>query len=398
MKVALVHDWLLSVGGAEKVLKSFHKLFPEAPVYTLLYDKKFCDQFLPDARIIPSFLQKIPNIKKIYPWFKILMPLAIESFDFSGFDLVISSTHEFSHGIITRPDTKQISYYHSPARLLWDRTHEYVNDFSGRGRGKFKLSLIRLGQHFLRLWDYQASKRADVAVANSLHVAGRIRKYYGREAKVIYPPISFPMGSSGLRNRESSIFQPNQHDLGKIGTPYFLIVGQLFLHKNIDLAVEAFSRLPQEYKLVVIGNGPEYKNLESRIKKLGIGNVKLLGYVPEEELSYYYQNCLTYIICNEEDFGIAPVEAMLFGKPVLALKRGGATETVIEGITGEFFNQPTPDSLARAVKNIYQRAKNGYFSQAVIKKHAEKFSFDRFRNEILTIVTNMTKYSKTYNI
>lgn len=392
MKIALIHDWLTRLGGAERVLIALHKIFPEAPIYTLFHDQKFTSEYLPRAKIIPSFLQKIPNIKKLHPWFKILMPSAVESLDLSGFDLIISSSHEFSHGVLVKQKTSHICFYHSPSRIIWDRAHEYLSDFKERGRGRFKLSLIKLGQHFLRLWDYTSSQRPDIILANSRHVAERIKKYYGREAKVVYPPISFPMDSLGLRNRESSIFQPNQIDLGKIGTPYFLIVSQLYPHKNIDLAIEAFKNLPN-LNLLTIGDGPKKKNLESRIKNYG--NVKLLGFVPDSELPYYYQNCLAYLICNEEDFGLSPVEAMSFGKPVLALRQGGAVETVLEGITGEFFEKTEPDNLAKAAKSMIENVKDNRYDSGVIKKHSEKFGFERFKKEILDLVKSLDYNKKT---
>ena len=389
MKIAIDNDWLTRLGGAERVLIALHKIFPEAPIYTLFYDQKFVSQYLSEAKITSSFLQKVPNIKKLHSWFKILMPTAVESLDLSGFDpakrgfdIVISSSHEFSHGVLTKQKTWHICFYHSPSRILWDRAHEYVNDFRERGRSHFKLSLIRLGQHFLRLWDQTAAKRPDIVLANSKYVAERIKKYYRREAKVIYPPVSRehpirekPLGHSGL-------FVQN----------YFLTVSQLYPHKNIDLAISTFKNL-SELNLLIIGEGPEKK----RLRKL-IGdsvNIKLLGFVSDEELSGYYQNCLAYLICNEEDFGISPVEAMSFGKPVLALRQGGAVETVLEGITGEFFEKTEPDNLAKAAKSMIENVKDNRYDSGVIKKHSEKFGFERFKKEILDLVKSLDYNKKT---
>ncbi len=463
LRIVLVHDWLTRLGGAERVLIALHKIFPEAPIYALFYDKKFISEYLPEAKIIPSFLQKIPNIKKLHPWFKILMPVAAESLDLSGFDMIISSSHEVSHGVLTKQHTKHICFYHSPSRILWDRTHEYLEDFKKIDRGGFKLSLIKLGQHFLRLWDWPASQRPDIVLANSKHVAERIKKYYGREAKVVYPPVTplrehpireKPLGYSHLGNTRPRIsYMPPLSSvppgpslfarLAKRITPlygsarevpqwlypagfsfrvniahrttlarlanYFLIVSQLYQHKDIDLAVEAFKYLP-DMNLVIIGDGPEYRNLKFKIQKSKLNNIRLLGFVSDDELPYYYQNCLAYLICNEEDFGISPIEAMSFGKPVLAYKKGGAAETVLEGVTGEFFDpvrgrgvlralaasngagEPNTRTLVEAIKNINEKIKNNYYSQAAIKKHSEKFGFERFKKEMLDLVENL-RYS-----
>ncbi|MEK7659151.1 MAG: glycosyltransferase [Patescibacteria group bacterium] len=381
MKIALVHDWFTRLGGAERVLIALHKIFPEASIYTLFYDKKFASEYLPHAKIIPSFLQKIPNIKKFHPWFKVLMPLAIESLNFSGFDSVISSSHEFSHGILLKQKSKHICYYHSPSRILWDRANEYVEDFKKSGRGSIKISLIKLGQHFLRLWDWPAGQRPDIVIANSNHVAKRIKKYYGREAKVIYPPVDI--------NSKSQILNPKhiQNSKFKIQS-YFLIVSQLYPHKNIDLAIKTFKLL--NLNLVIIGEGPEKR----RLKKL-IGdsiNIKLLGFIPDEKLPYFYENCLAYLICNEEDFGISPIEAMSFGKPVLAYKSGGAAETVLSGITGEFFDKLEQDELAEAVESISKKIKNDCYNNAGIRKYSEKFGFERFKKEILDILESLKYY------
>ena len=371
----MVHDWLLRLGGAERVLIALHRIFPEAPIYTLFYDKKFTGRQLFGAKIVPSFLQKVPNIKKTYPWFKFLMPMAVESLDFSGFDLVISSSHEAAHGIIVKPGTKHMAYYHSPSRLLWDRAHDYLEDFRKRKNDPVKLSLIRVGQHFLRLWDWSASRRPDIMVANSKHVAERINKYYGREARVVYPPVEIRV-ASGSAHRTTLTRR----------TGYFLIVSQLYPHKNIELAIKTFKNLP-EFDLVVIGQGPEKRWLQKLIVESG--NIKLLGFVPDEELPGYYENCLAYLICNEEDFGISPVEAMFFGKPVLALRKGGSIESVIEGETGEFFNEETVEDLASAARFIHGNAKAGRYDTKKMIKHAESFGFDRFKKEILEIVNEM---------
>ena len=406
MKIALVHDWLVRLGGAERVLIALHRIFPEASIHTLFYDRSFTDRHLPGAEIRSSFLQKVPNIKKTYPWFKIFMPVAIESLDLSGFDLVISSSHEVAHGVIVKPGTRHLAYYHSPSRLLWDRTHEYLEDFRKRKNDPVKLSLIRAGQHLLRLWDWSAGKRPDVMVANSKHVAQRIKKYYDREARIVYPPVAVPehlsrsfsaapaAASEGVGRFVPPVAgtEPKRPPTRSTNIParllenYFLVVSQLYPHKNLELAVQTFKNLP-ELDLTIIGQGPERRRLKRMIG--GSGNIRLLGFVSDEELSGYYRNCLAYLICNEEDFGISPLEAMMHGKPVLALRKGGSMETVIEGKTGEFFDEESGESLAAAVRSIHENIKQGCYDSRKIIEHAQRFGFDRFKKEILAIVNEI---------
>lgn len=367
MKIALVHDWLVTLSGAERVLIELHKMFPEAPIYTLFENRKFTSQYLPEADIRPSFLQKIPGIAKNYKYFFFLMPTAIESFDMSDFNVVISSSAIFSKGLILKPKTKHICYCYSPTRQIWDLHSENHTSHS---------TFYSLSQHFLRIWDRQASDRVDQFVAISEHVRRRIQKYYRRDAKVIYPPISFPTNLSEIRNRESSIFQQNQFDFGKIGTPYYLIVSRLFPHKNIDIAIEAFAKL--SLPLIIIGDGPEYNKLKTQSAKCK--KIKLLGFIPDEKLPYYYQNCKAFIMPQEEDFGITPIEAMSYGKPVLALRKGGAVETLIEGKTGEFFDDPIPEALADGIRRLNEKYQN--YNSEFITSHAQSFSTNNFKKNI----------------
>ena len=366
MKIALVHDWLNNLSGAERVLIELYKMFPEAPIYTLFENKKFTSQYLPKAEIRPSFLQKIPGIAKNYKYFFFLMPTAIESFDLSDFDIVISSSAIFSKGLVLKPKTKHICYCYSPTRQIWDLHH--LNHFQHPW-------LYGLSQHFLRIWDRQASDRVDQFVAISEHVRQRIKKYYRRDAKVIYPPCS--------TNHKSQIPNPKQipNFNPQIPNDYYLIVSRLYKHKNLDIAIEAFAKL--NLPLVAIGDGPEYKNLKSRI--VNHKSIQLLGFVPEEELPYYYQNCKAFIMPQEEDFGITAIEAMSYGKLVLALRKGGATETIIEGKTGEFFDDPIPEALADGVRRLNENYKN--YSLEFIQTHVKKFSGERFRREILNLLS-----------
>lgn len=355
MRIALVHDWLNNLGGAERVLIELHRIFPKAPVYALFYNKKFVREFLPEAEIRTSSLQKIPFITKLYKYLFFLMPMAVESFDLSDFDVVISSSVIFSKGLVLKPKTRHICYCYSPTRFLWDRHAEYEN------RGY----LATLSRHLLRIWDRQASDRVDDFVAISKHVQSRIKKYYNKESQLIYPPITLPTSQVG-----------NAKSVDNLG--YYLIVSRLFPHKNIDIAIDAFNKLG--YKLIIIGDGPVKKDL----KKMAGKNVKLVGYKSDKQVADYYRNCKAFIMPQEEDFGLTPLEAMSFGKPVLALRKGGALETVVENMTGEFFDDPIPEALADGVRRLNENYPN--YSPLVIQKWAEKFSRDRFRQEMLKLV------------
>lgn len=348
MRIALVHDWLLRTGGAENVFKTLCEMYPKADVYTLFYDKRFTKKFLPGRDIKTTFLQKIPGITKIYKIFLPFMPTAAESLDLSAYDLVISSSIAFSKGLVLRPKTTHISYCHSPTRFLWDRQVEYMKD-----HGFF----VRIILHWLRVWDNQAAQRVDYFIANSRHTLMRINKYYNRDSKVIYPPVE----TGGLKVLDGS-------------KDFYLIVSQLLPHKNIDVAVDTFNKL--DLPLIIAGDGPMKEKLQGMAKK----NVKILGHVNEDQKSRLYEDCRAFIMPQEEDFGIAPIEAMLRGKPVLALKRGGALEYVLESLNGEFFDDPVPEVLADGVRRLYENYPT--YSPKVIRKSAERFSRERFEKEI----------------
>ncbi len=248
MKIALVHDWLNNLGGAERVLIELHKIFPAAPVYALFYNKKFAREFLPEAEVRTSSLQKIPFIDKLYKYLFFLMPSAVESFDLSDFDVIISSSVIFSKGLILKPKTRHICYCYSPTRVLWDRNSENEN----------KGILAVLSRHLLRMWDRQASDRVDEFIAISKHVQSRIKKYYSKESKVIYPPITLnhaPCNTQQKEGKDALFHVPCcvLHD-------YYLMVSRLFSHKNIDVAIDAFNKLG--YELIIIGDGPAKNDLK----------------------------------------------------------------------------------------------------------------------------------------
>lgn len=382
-KIAIVHDFLTYFGGAEQVLLSLHSLYPKAPIYTLLYDKEKMQKYFPNTKIRTSFLNKFPKfIRKRKKYLLLFMPTAAETFDLRDFDIVISSSSSFAKGIITKPKTTHICYCHTPTRFLWDWYYNYLNE--NKIKGLKKILLVPL-LHYMRIWDKSASERVDYFIANSQNTANKIKKFYGRESVVIYPPASinkFKIQNSqpktGLLSRQTIALREEKF---KIQNDYFLIVSRLSPYKKIDIAIEAFNKLG--LPLVIIGDGQERYRLEKMAEK----NIKFLGFQPEEELNKYYRNCYALIFPGEDDFGITPIEAMSFGKPVLAFRKGGATETIIEGITGEFFDDPIPEILADGIR----RMKNNYdnYSPEKIIENAEKFSERKYKENIKNIVEKL---------
>lgn len=366
MKVALVHDYLIRFGGAERVLLELVKIFPEAPIYTLLYDEKMAE-FFPVGMIRFSFLQKLPAwLRRRYKYLLPLLPVAAEVFDLREFDLVISSSSAFAKGVITRPKTIHIDYCHNPARFLWDYSHEYLNQ---QNLGFLRNLAVNLMLNYLRVWDRSANKRVDYFIANSKITADRIKKYYRREAKIIYPPV-----------RMAEFIQSENLSKG-----YFLIVSQLSPYKKVDIAVEAFNKL--ELPLVIIGDGSQKRYL----KKIAKENIKILGWLDDDIVADYFKSCCAFVFPCEDDFGITVVEAMSYGKPVLAYKEGGALETVLEGRTGEFFNALTPEVLADGVRRLQDNLE--IYDPKFIRSQAEKFSEERFKKEIVDFIAEIS-----YNI
>lgn len=364
MRVALVHDYLVRFGGAEQVLLSLHHLFPEAPIYTIIYDRQRMENFFRGVDIRPSYVQRLPHfIRQKYKYFLPLLPTAVETFDLRDFDVVISSSSAFAKGVVVRPKTTHICYCHNPMRFIWDYSQEYLKE---QKFGKGKNFLGRLLFHYLRIWDRAASARVDYFLANSQNTADKILKYYQRKAEVLYPPVDTDCGC--------------QIASGKTGD-YFLIVSQLAPYKKIDIAVEAFNKLG--LPLIIIGDGPERKRLE----KLAKANIKFLGFQPTEVVHGHYQQCRAFIFAGEDDFGIAPVEAMAHGKPVIAFRRGGATETIIEGVTGEFFDDLSPEVLADSVRRLLEKA--AVYQPSIIRHQAINFSRQKFEERVIDIVDKL---------
>ena len=357
LKVAIVHEMLVKLGGAERVLKTLTEMFPKAPIYTLFYNQKKCGSEFSGVKIKTSFLQKYVNWKFPYQLLIRKIPLAIESFDFSDYELVISSSSAFAHGIITNLETKHVCYCHSPMRYAWDYTNEYKKEKGG----KFKQFLISWLLHNVRIWDQIAASRVDQYLANSTNVQKRIQKYYHTDSKVIFPPVSLD------RFKVTSEHQN-----------YYLIVSALTGFKRLDLAIEAFNKLGK--KLIIIGDGAERKNLQ----KIANQNIDFKGRLSDEKVAEYLQNCKALIFPGEEDFGITPVEAMACGKPVLGYGKGGLVETVLPSKTGEFFTELSVKSFLKGFEKMNQNYVK--YNVKEIRKQAEKFSEEKFKEEILGFI------------
>ena len=393
MKIALVHDWLTDFGGAEQVLFSLHNIWPEAPIYTLLYDKKM-KQYFPQAEIRTSFLQKFPKFfQQRKEYLLPFLPTVPETFDLRDFDLVISSSNSFAKGIITKPKTIHISYCHAPMRFVWDWHYNYLKE---RKIGKIKKIFVLPILHYFRMWDKISADRVNYFIANSKTTAEKIQKYYLRNSKVIYPPVDiaqkchpeFISGSvNAAEQNNDQILNQVQNDKEIKTQNYFLIVSRLSPYKRIDLAVKAFNKL--ELPLVIIGEGKQKKDLQKMARK----NIKFLGFQPEKKIRQYYQNCRAFIFPGEDDFGITACEAMSYGKPILAYRKGGLIETMVESITGEFFNEPAPELLADGIRRLMKNEKK--YNSNEIKKQAEKFSKERFEKEIKEHVKQIF-FAKTY--
>ena len=351
MKVALIHDFLVKMGGAERVLKVFADMYPDAPIYTLLYNEEVCGSTFPAARIKTSFLQKAPEaLRKRQRYLFPLMPRAMESFDLSKYDLIISSSNAFAHGVLTSADAKHISYCHSPMRYAWDYAHEYLDE---QNVGAFKRHIINKLMHDVRIWDQAAADRPDHYIANSEHVRRRIKKYFKQDADVLYPPV----------NTRRFKVTPKNDD-------YYLIVSALTPFKKIGLAIQLFNKIEKNLIIIGAGNHIEY------LQRIAGPTVDVIGPKPDKEVAEYMQNCRAYIIPAEEDFGIAPVEAMACGKPVLAYGKGGVLETIIPGETGEFFFEHTIEAIEDGLGRLIVNEPN--YDPKKLRKHANLFAKKHF--------------------
>lgn len=359
MRVAIVHDWLTNLGGAERVVEVLHTMFPEAPIFTSVYDSTRLS-LLKNADIRPSFLQHWPVAKKKHQLYPMLRTLAFESFDFSGYDLVISSSSAEAKGVITTTETLHLSYIHTPTRYYWSGYDDYVHSPGlGMMNPLAKKVLPRVVKK-MRLWDYAAAQRPDVMIANSTTVQERIKQYYERDSVVVHPPVD--TGRFGLS-------EPKQGD-------YYLVVSRLIPYKRVDLAVKACTKL--EKKLVVIGAGSELK----RLKSLAGPTIEFRGALPDKEVTQLFLGCKAFIFTAFEDFGITPVEAMSAGKPVIAYGKGGVTDSVVHKTTGILFENQSVEELCSAIV----LCEKTQFSSSQIQQQANKFATQKFIESIKRVI------------
>ena len=352
LKVAIVHDWLVSYAGADRVVDCMHHVFPDAPIYTLVYDKDKMPAWFRDYDIRTTWIQKLPFATKLYKKLLPLMPGAFEALDLSEYDLVLSSSSSCSKGVITRPDAVHICYCHTPIRYVWDFYYTY------RANANPLVRAVMPGQmHKLRQWDKCAADRVDYFIANSRYIAQRIKKYYRRDSDVIYPCVHI---------NQSPFVQKED---------FYLVVGRFTWYKRIDLAVAACTKLGR--RLVVIGAGDE----ESRLRAIAGPTVEFKGGgLSDEEVRDYYLRAKAFLFPGEEDFGITPVEAQSAGTPVLAYGRGGACETVEDGRTGLLFHAQTVDSLAECIEKF--EAEGVACTKEEIRAHSLSFSEERFEAQL----------------
>ena len=326
MKIAIVHEWLTIYGGSERVVEALHELYPNAPIYCLVYDAQRIPKRFQQYDIRPTFLQKVPLAKKHYQMFLPLMPYAYEQLDLTDYDVVLVSSSACAKGVITRSNAIQICYCHTPIRYAWEFYYDYIKKF-----GKIKKILVGWFIHHIRIWDRLAADRVDYFVANSHYIQQRIFKYYRRESTVIFPPVNTHLYQVGVKE------------------DFYLIVSRLVTYKRVELAVQAFNQLG--LPLVIIGDGGECENLQKQAK----ANIRFLGRLSDEEVADWYSRAKAFVFCGEEDFGITPVEAQAAGTPVIDYGRGGILDTVIDGKTGIYFKEATAQSLCNAVQKFEQQ-------------------------------------------
>ena len=359
MKVAIVHYWLVGMRGGEKVIEALCELYPQADIFTHVYVPEMVSDTIRQRRVTTTFINSLPRASRMYKNYLPLMPLALEQLDLRGYDLIISSESGPAKGIIAPPEAVHVCYCHTPMRYIWNMYHDYR-----QGAGFLARQMMPPLTHYLRMWDVTSAARVDSFVANSATVAARIRRYYAADATVIYPPVDTGAFSSAA-----------QSEIGD----YFLMVGELVSYKRPDLAVQAFNEL--KLPLVVIGGG----EMLDEIRRLAGPTVKIMGSQPFEVLKHHYARCRALIFPGEEDFGMVPVEAMASGRPVIAYGRGGALETVADGVSGIFFERQNVEDITSAVKRLSQLEID---PQAIVA-YAKRFGRDRFLQEIRAHISGL---------
>lgn len=350
--IAIVHEWLTNMGGSERLIINFKELYPEAPIYTTIYNPDNLDEELKNIDVRTSFLQNKRGAKTHHQKFFPFMPMAFESFDLTEYDIVLSSSSSCAKGVVTRPDTMHVCYCHSPMRYGWEFYYQYSKHDV---KSKLKKVLLKYLMNYMRLWDRASSDRVDYFIANSENVARRIWKHYRRESVVIHPSV------------RTKLF-----DISDTDEEYYLMVSRLVSYKMVDLAVKVFNEL--KLPLVIIGDGAERQRLEN----MANDNIKFLGRQPDSVIQEYYSKCRAFVFPGEEDFGITPLEAQASGRPVIAYGKGGALETVIDGVTGVFFSEQTEESM----KDAMQRFEKINFDKQTIREHAKTFDEEIFKQKV----------------
>jgi glycosyltransferase involved in cell wall biosynthesis len=361
MRIAIVHEWFVNYAGSERVVESFTNIWPEADVYSLVdfLTKEQRDIILKGKRANTSFVQKLPLAKKKHRNYLPLFPSAIEKLDLSGYDVIVSSSHAVTKGIKKNSNQLHITYCHSPMRYIWDQADQYLKGTKG--------FFAKLFINYLRKWDLKSASNVNFFIANSHHIAEKIKRIYNRDAEVIYPPVDInKFGESG-----------NKDD-------YYLTASRMVPYKRLDLVIEAFNELPNN-NLIVIGSGPEKEKLISKASS----NIKIIGHQETEVLKVYMQKAKAFVFAAEEDFGIIVVEAMACGTPVIAWNYGGTGESVINNETGILFPEQTKDSIISAVKKF--EGISGNFNPKLIREHSKNFSRMRFESNIKNFVDEKVK-------
>jgi len=371
LKKAIVHDWFAGYAGSERVVESFTNLFPNVPVYVLfnLLTKEEQEIVTKNSEIVTSFINKFRGVKKNHRKYLPLFPYAIEQFDFSNYDLILSSSHAVSKGVLVNANQLHICYCHTPMRYAWDLTYQYLKE-SKLDKGLFGL-FAKIVLHYIRIWDASNTNRVDYFIANSNYIKKRIKKIYGRDSEVIYPPVD-------TQNFKCETQKDN----------YYLAASRLVQYKKIDLIAQAFTKMPDK-KLIIVGDGPE----EKKIKAHSGNNIELVGFQQGEALTQYMQKAKAFVFAADEDFGIMVVEALSAGTPVIAFNKGGVRETIKKEETGILFNEQSTESIIEAVKTFEQ--KENSFDSISLSNYAKQFDRKIFEEKINKFVSD--KCEKFFN-